>query len=142
MENEAMRELKRIILHCSATPEGREVTVDEIRKWHKRRKFKDIGYHFVIDLEGNIHKGRRIEEVGAHTKGENRDSIGICYVGGCDEDLNPKDTLNAKQAGAFVLLVTALRRQYGHLTIHGHNEFANKACPSFDVKQKFGWLDE
>ena len=136
-----MRELNRIILHCTATPEGRHVSVDTIRNWHvKDRGWKDIGYHYVIYLDGSVHKGRPLEQAGAHTSGHNADSIGVVYVGGCDSKMKAKDTLNEAQEVAMVNLIKALRAAHGEMTLHGHNEFAAKACPSFNVKTKFNWL--
>jgi N-acetylmuramoyl-L-alanine amidase len=81
--------------------------------------------------------GRPLEKSGAHTKGHNKDSVGVCYIGGCDADGKPKDTMNPEQEKAWRMIVLSLRTLYGDLTIHGHNEFANKACPSFIVKEKF-----
>jgi N-acetylmuramoyl-L-alanine amidase len=136
-----MRELKRIIIHCTATPEGKHFDVATIRRWHvKDRGWKDIGYHYVIYLDGSVHEGRPVEQAGAHTSGHNADSIGIVYVGGCDAKMKAKDTLNEAQETAMVNLIKALREQYGELSLHGHNEFAAKACPSFKVKDKFSWL--
>ena len=136
-----MRALKRIILHCTATPEGKHFDVATIRRWHvKDRGWKDIGYHYVIYIDGSVHEGRPIEQAGAHTSGHNADSIGITYVGGCDSKMKAKDTLNEAQETAMVNLIKALREQHGELSLHGHNEFAAKACPSFKVKDKFGWL--
>ena len=136
-----MRALKRIILHCTATPESKHFDVDTIRRWHvKDRGWKDIGYHYVIYIDGSVHEGRPIEQAGAHTSGHNADSIGITYVGGCDSKMKAKDTLNEAQETAMVNLIKALREQHGELSLHGHNEFAAKACPSFKVKDKFGWL--
>ena len=136
-----MRPLDKIILHCSATREGQHITVDTIRQWHLKRGWKDIGYHYVIYIDGSVHKGRPIEQVGAHTSGQNTGSIGICYVGGVEKDgKTPKDTLNELQETAMVNLIKALREEYGDMTLHGHNEFAAKACPSFKVYEKFNWL--
>jgi N-acetylmuramoyl-L-alanine amidase len=136
-----MRPLKRIILHCTATPEGKHFDVDTIRRWHvKDRGWKDIGYHYVIYIDGSVHEGRPIEQAGAHTSGHNADSIGIAYVGGCDAKMKAKDTLNEAQETAMVNLIKSLRELYGEMSLHGHNEFAAKACPSFKVKDKFGWL--
>jgi N-acetylmuramoyl-L-alanine amidase len=87
-----VRQIKRIIWHCSATREGVDVSVDTIRSWHKDRGFSDIGYHYVILLDGSVRDGRPIERVGAHVERHNLDSIGICYVGGVDENGKPKDT--------------------------------------------------
>ena len=134
-----MRDLNRIILHCSATREGKDFSVDTIREWHVNgRGWSDIGYHWVIRLDGSIEVGRPLEKSGAHTKGHNKDSVGVCYIGGCDADGKPKDTMNPEQEKAWRMIVLSLRTLYGnHITIHGHNEFANKACPSFKVKEKF-----
>ena len=136
-----MRPLDKIILHCSATKEGQHITVETMRQWHLKRGWKDIGYHYVIYIDGSVHKGRPIEQVGAHTKGQNTGSIGICYVGGVEKDgKTPKDTLNELQETAMVNLIKALREEYGDMTLHGHNEYAAKACPSFKVYEKFNWL--
>ena len=133
-----MRDLNRIILHCAATREGKDFSVDTIREWHVNgRGWSDIGYHWVIRLDGSIEGGRPLEKSGAHTKGHNKDSVGVCYIGGCDADGKPKDTMNPEQEKAWRMIVLSLRTLYGDLTIHGHNEFANKACPSFIVKEKF-----
>ena len=133
-----MRDLNKIILHCSATREGKDFSVDTIRDWHVNgRGWSDIGYHWVIRLDGSIEVGRPLEKSGAHTKGHNKDSVGVCYIGGCDADGKPKDTMNPEQEKAWRMIVLSLRTLYGDMTIHGHNEFANKACPSFTVKEKF-----
>ncbi|MDE6256057.1 MAG: N-acetylmuramoyl-L-alanine amidase, partial [Muribaculaceae bacterium] len=73
-----MRKIDKIILHCSATPEGREVTVNDIRSWHIQRGFRTIGYHYVVYLDGSVHAGRPVEEIGAHCLGQNKNSIGVC----------------------------------------------------------------
>jgi len=136
-----MRPLDKIILHCSATREGQDISVETMRQWHLKRGWSDIGYHFVIYLDGSIHKGRPIEKVGAHTSGQNTGSIGICYVGGVEKDgKTPKDTMTELQETAMVNLIKALREEYGDMTLHGHNEFAAKACPSFKVYEKYNWL--
>lgn len=137
-----MRDIKRIILHCSATVEGAHFDVETIRRWHtsEPHNWKDIGYHFVIYLDGTIHKGRPIGEAGAHTKGHNHDSIGVCYIGGVDKHNEPKDTMTPAQDIAVIQLVRALRLVFGDLALHGHNEFANKACPSFEVSSKYKFL--
>ena len=139
-------ETKMIILHCSATREGQDIKAATIKKWHLERQFEDIGYHYVIDLDGTVEKGRQENMVGAHTTNKNSISIGICYVGGCDSNMNPKDTRTHKQKESMYILIDNLLWKYG-LTIndvHGHYEFANKACPSFkieDFRQEFKhWL--
>ena len=130
-----MRKISEIIIHCAATPEGKAFTVADIDAWHKKRGFRCIGYHFVIYLDGSVHKGRAIEEVGAHCSGHNANSIGICYIGGCATNgKTPKDTRTEAQKSALVSLIKRLKSEFPHATIHGHCEFAAKACPSFDVK--------
>ena len=132
-----MRKIDQIIIHCSATPEGRHVTVEEIRRWHKKRGWRDIGYHYVIYLDGTIHAGRPICQMGAHCKGHNAHSIGICYVGGLDGNGKAKDTRTTFQKESLKSLVAQLKAQFPNVTIHGHNEFARKACPCFNVKTEF-----
>lgn len=130
-----MRTINEIILHCSATQESRDYTVADIERWHKQRGFKMIGYHYVVYRDGSIHQGRPLEMVGAHCTGHNAQSIGICYIGGLDAAGRPKDTRTAQQREALRSLVRALQQQYPLATVHGHREFANKACPCFDVKE-------
>ena len=136
-----MRKINKIIIHCAATPEGKDYTVEQIRQWHTTPKpkgngWRDIGYHFVIYRDGSVHAGRPIEQIGAHTSGYNANSIGICYIGGCAKDgKTPKDTRTEAQRSALVKLVAELRAEFPGATVHGHNEFANKACPSFNVQK-------
>lgn len=136
--------LDRIIIHCSATPEGRNVTVDDIRRWHTQpvskggRGWKDIGYHYVIHLDGSVHAGRPEGTVGAHCKGQNARSIGICYVGGLAADgKTPKDTRTEAQKRSLRELVGRLRKKYGNLAVYGHRDFAAKDCPCFDTSLEF-----
>lgn len=133
-----MRQITEIIIHCADTPEGRDVKADEIRRWHKNeRGWSDIGYHYVIDLDGTIEPGRDIETAGAHCTGHNAKSIGICYVGGCDEKMQPKDTRTEAQKASLLLLLKYLRQRYPGAKIYGHRDFAQKACPSFDAKDEY-----
>ena len=133
--NRRMRKIDKIIIHCSATPEGRDVKTETIRKWHLDRGWSDIGYHYVIELDGSLHVGRPIERTGAHCKGHNTGSIGVCYVGGVDQDMKPKDTRTDAQRSALHSLLFDLTDNFDAATIHGHNEFSSKACPSFDVQK-------
>ncbi len=128
-----MRKIDKIILHCTATPKGREVTVADVTAWHKERGFRTIGYHYLVYLDGTVVRGRREEEIGAHCLGQNAGSIGVCYVGGLDSRGKPKDTRTAAQRVALRNLVEGLQRRYPHATLHGHNEFAAKACPCFKI---------
>ena len=154
-----MRDITEIIIHCSDTPEGRDDRAKNIRDWHmKGRGWKDIGYHYVIDLDGTIELGRPIEKAGAHCTNHNAKSIGVCYVGGAiwrdgvDENgkpikgedgktkLIPKDTRTAEQKKSLVKLLRELIQKYPKAKIYGHRDFANKACPSFDAKTEYKTL--
>ena len=132
----------RIILHCAATPEGKNFTVEQIHKMHLNNKWSGIGYNFYIDLNGVIWKGRGEEYIGAHTTNYNSTSIGICYCGGCDSTgKKAKDTRTKAQKAAMLELLRYLHKKYPKATIHGHNEFAAKACPSFNVKDYLKTID-
>jgi len=131
-----MRTISEIIVHCAATPEGKDFTVQDITRWHRARGFRTIGYHKVIYRDGSVHDGRPLAEVGAHCSGHNEKSIGICYIGGCTANgKTPKDTRTDAQKEALRNLLIELKKQFPKATIHGHREFANKACPSFDVSE-------
>lgn len=129
------KETKEVILHCSATPEGKDIKAKDIRKWHLGQGWQDIGYHYVIDLDGTVEKGREEDLVGSHCVNHNAKSIGICYVGGCDKNMQAKDTRTKAQKDALLDLVFLLLQKY-HLTLNNvycHNNFAKKACPSFTL---------
>lgn len=142
-KHSAMRHIDEIILHCTATPEGRWHDVEDIRAWHvDGNGWSDVGYHFVVLLDGTIEEGRPVSRQGAHCRGKNKTTIGIAYVGGMDEDMQyPKDTLTDEQEMALEQLICELRDEYGDdLKLSGHNDYSNKACPSFDVREKFSYL--
>lgn len=133
-----MRIINEIIIHCSATLEGKDYTVEQIRQWHKQRGFSDIGYHYVIYRDGSIHSGRPIERIGAHCLKHNAHSIGVCYIGGVAKDgKTPKDTRTDAQKESLIKLIKELKAKYPKATVHGHREYANKACPCFDAKSEY-----
>ena len=135
------RNIKELIVHCSATPEGKDFTVSQIKQWHLQRGFSDIGYHYVIYRDGSIHIGRDESVIGAHCTGHNTNSIGVCYIGGVATDgKTPKDTRTAEQKKSLVKLLKELRVKYPQASIHGHRDFANKACPSFDATKEYSSL--
>lgn len=135
------RNIKELIIHCSATPEGKDFTVSQIKQWHLQRGFSDIGYHYVIYRDGSIHIGRDESVIGAHCTGHNTNSIGVCYIGGVATDgKTPKDTRTAEQKKSLVKLLKELKVKYPQASIHGHRDFANKACPSFDVTKEYSSL--
>lgn len=130
------KRFNEIILHCTASKEGKDLTVDDVRKQHIKRGWKDIGYNYLIRLDGKIEKGRSLTMAGSHCKGHNSHSIGICYVGGLDSNGKAKDTRTKEQKESLLTLVNDLLTKY-NLTIenvHCHYEYAKKACPCFDIK--------
>ena len=131
-----MRTITEIIIHCSATVEGKDFSVKDIDRWHRERGFKMVGYHYVIRLDGTIEQGRPLEMIGAHCTGHNAHSIGICYIGGLDRSGNPKDTRTQVQKDVLWRLVKSLQKRFPSATVHGHREFANKACPCFEVPEE------
>lgn len=152
-------EIDAIVIHCSATKEGMDFKVDDIDRMHKERGFSQVGYHYVIDLDGTVEKGRPDTMVGAHTntkgfsnKSYNYHSIGVCYIGGVDKNGKPKDTRTKEQKKAMSELVYSLMDKYPNIKeVIGHrdtspdlngdgkitkNEFI-KQCPVFDVRAEF-----
>ncbi len=152
------KDIDSIVIHCTATPEGKEYTVASIRAMHLRRGFSDIGYHYVIHLDGTVEQGRPLTRQGAHSntpglsgRAYNTHSIGVCYVGGLDKNLKPKDTRTPQQKQALRNLVAELCSKYTILEVLGHrdtspdldcdgqiepHEYA-KACPCFEVRDEF-----
>lgn len=143
-----MRKINLIVVHCSATPEGRDVTAADINKMHIARGFKKIGYHYVVRLDGTVETGRKENEIGAHAKGYNANSIGVCYVGGLASDgKTPKDTRTPAQKSALKKLLHTLKQRYPDARIVGHRDLSPdtnhngkvdkcewfKACPCFDA---------
>lgn len=132
------RRITEIIVHCSATPEGKDYTVNDIRRWHKQQGWSDIGYHYVIYRNGHIEPGRDVDISGAHCEGHNSHSIGVCYIGGVARDgKTAKDTRTLAQKAALLSLLKDLRELYPGAKIYGHRDFAHKDCPSFDAKEEY-----
>ncbi len=124
-----------IIIHCSAEPPGRYTNAETIDRWHRDKGWVAIGYNYVITVAGTIEGGRPLGVSAAHTTGHN-DSVGICMIGGLDDDWQPSDKhYTDAQWSALERLVTALHARYPNARIAGHNEFAPKACPCFSVTE-------
>jgi N-acetylmuramoyl-L-alanine amidase len=126
-----------IVLHCSATRACQDIGAKEIRRWHMAKGWKDIGYHFVIRLDGRIEKGRALTSIGSHVAGHNGNSVGICLVGGLDDAAwQPASTYTSKQWSALKVLLTQILTAYPNAKILGHRDFKGvaKACPCFDAK--------
>ncbi len=146
-----MAQLKYLVIHCTATPEGRDVTPDDIRRWHTSpvsaggRGWKQVGYTDLIRLDGTIERlvnnneDANVDpwEITNGAKGYNSISRHIVYAGGCDKSNKPKDTRTAAQEKALIAYVKDFHRRFPNVRIIGHNEVAAKACPSFDVQK---WL--
>ena len=132
------RNIKELIVHCSATPEGKDYSVDTIRQWHLQRGFSDIGYHYVIYRDGSIHTGRDESIIGAHCTGHNTNSIGVCYIGGCvSNGKTPKDTRTEAQKVSLLKLLSELKKKYPEAKVYPHYKFAAKACPSFNAEEEY-----
>ena len=133
-----MRKITKIIMHCSATAAGKDFSAADIDRWHRARGFRSIGYHYVVRLDGSVERGRPEAETGAHCLGQNSDSIGVCYIGGLAADgKTPADTRTPAQKRALRELIASLKRRYPSATVHGHREFAAKACPCFDAAREY-----
>lgn len=132
-----MRDISKIIIHCAATLPTMDIGAEEIRTWHVQRGFSDIGYHYVIRRDGKIEKGRDIGIAGAHARGHNINSIGVCLVGGVDAHNDPCDNFTDKQKRALQKLLSFLTLTFPASEVLGHRDLPNvrKACPSFDVRE-------
>jgi len=134
-----MRKIDKIIIHCSATPEFKEFDVDDITNWHLAKGWSDCGYHLIIKLDGTIESGRPMNLKGAHTYGENKGSIGICYIGGMDRTMDKWiDTRTPEQKESLIEVLTSLKTEHPDAIIYGHNDFTNKkVCPCFNAKEEY-----
>lgn len=147
-----MRKIDLIVIHCSATRADRSLTLDDLEMQHRRRGFNGTGYHYYIRKDGTVHLTRPIERIGAHVKGFNSNSVGICYEGGLDGHGCPADTRTPEQRAALKLLVHQLLETFPGSRVCGHRDLSPdrngngeiepeewiKACPCFEVKAEFG----
>ena len=134
------REVRLLVIHCSATRYDRDSPVEALRSSHKARGFADIGYHFYITRDGELHRCRPVNQIGAHAAGWNDKSIGICYEGGLDEQGRPADTRTYAQRCTLMDLLRQLRRDYPEARILGHYQlspYIRKACPCFDAREEY-----
>lgn len=133
-------DVKYLVVHCSATRCTSDYTVEMMRRDHKARGFRDIGYHFYIRKDGTKSQHRMLLEVGAHCRPYNRCSIGICYEGGLDAKGNPCDTRTEAQKTRMRDLLRNLRREFPAARIVGHHDLPGtvpKECPCFDAKWEY-----
>ena len=146
-----MRKINYIVVHCSATREGYALTPEALEREHRRRGFRGTGYHYYIRRDGSVFDGRPLQLPGAHVKGQNAHSIGICYEGGLDRYGNPKDTRTEWQRHSLSVLVGKLLQEYPGTCVVGHRDLSpdlngngevepmewTKQCPCFDVGKEF-----
>ena len=136
-----MRKINLIVLHCSATKDTQTYTPEQLERDHKARGFIQAGYHFYIRRNGEIVSMRPVEQIPAHAKGFNRNSIAICYEGGLDVTGKPKDTRTIKQKESIRILLLLLLTHYPGARICGHRDLgAHKACPCFNAKEEYADL--
>lgn len=130
--------VKHIVIHCADTNPDQDFTAADVNRWHKLRGFKKIGYHFVIKLDGTIEPGRQLNEQGAHVKGYNKKSVGVCYIGGA----NGEDTRTNPQKISMVYLVGMLKRMFVNAEVVGHYQFngVTKTCPNFNPKNEYKFI--
>ena len=138
-----MRKINLIVIHCADTYARMDIGVKEIREWHLKRGFNDVGYHYVIRRDGTVENGRPLEKAGAHAQGYNSRSVGICYAGGKGDDGRPEDNRTPEQKAALHKLVKELLKQFPDAEVCGHRDFpgVNKECPCFSVAYDFANKD-
>lgn len=137
---QSKRKITLIVVHCTGTEEGKDVTVQAIRNYHVNHNgWRDIGYHYVIYRDGSLHEGRDVNISGGHARGYNSNSIGIVYVGGCPKGHlgQSKDTRTAAQKATLVRLLKDMRRMYPQARIVGHKDLNKTSCPGFDAKTEY-----
>jgi N-acetyl-anhydromuramyl-L-alanine amidase AmpD len=122
-----------IIIHCAATKPSMDTDAATIDRWHRERGWLKIGYHYVIKRDGTVETGRERDEVGAHAKGHNSKSVGVCLVGGLSEDNEPETNFTDEQWASLGTLVDELTAAYPDAKVIGHNDVSEKSCPTFDV---------
>ena len=150
MAKQLLENIHSIVVHCSATKEGVWVDAHDIDIWHKARGWSGIGYHRVIRLDGTVEQGRAFTRRGAHVKGNNTNTIGVCLIGGLDSNGKPKDTFTWQQYDALHKEILRIRMYCDISIIKGHRDYSPdlngdglitsnewiKMCPCFDVQTK------
>lgn len=148
------RVITDIVIHCSATRAWQDFTADDLRRMHKAQGWSDIGYHYVVRIDGTVENGRDVDIIGAHVQGHNKHSIGVCYIGGLDNQGKEKDTRTDNQKLALLNLLMDLKKIYPNAKISGHRDFSpdkngngivepfewHKKCPCFDAKKEYSRL--
>lgn len=137
-----MRDINLIVVHCSATKPSQDISAADVDRWHKAKGWIGIGYHYFVKLDGTLELGRPEDITGAHAKGNNAHSIGVCYAGGIDANGKPEDTRTELQRTTLVNLLKDLRSRFPNAQIVGHRDLKGvaKACPSFNAKDEYAWI--
>ena len=130
--------ITHLTIHCAATPEGRDVKAVTVNQWDHAR-FGQTSYHIVVELDGTAVRGLPNTTLGAHVGGHNTGNIGVCYVGGCDVRMQPKDTRTAAQKATLRRIVADYRERYPSIVVQGHRDWpdVHKACPSFNALTEY-----
>lgn len=139
-----MQDVQWLVVHCTSTKASQKVTVKDIDLWHRAKGWAQCGYHWVIYQDGSIHPGRPEQYAGAHVANYNRHAIGICYVGGVDENGKYADTRTPEQKASLWYLLKELKQTYPKARIVGHRDFPKvaKECPCFDVQTEYADLNK
>ena len=143
MKMKPMRDVRYIVVHCSATLPWQDWTVEDVDRCHRGKGWTMVGYHWIIRQNGEIQEGRPEEYAGAHVVGYNEHAIGVCYIGGLDEQGRETDTRTPEQKAALWYLLKELKGDYPNAEILGHCDFpgVTKKCPCFDVKAEVSELN-
>ena len=137
------REIRLLVVHCSGTRCDVDFPMSALRRCHLERGFADIGYHFYITRDGEVHRCRPVHHIGAHAAGWNDHSIGICYEGGLSADGKPKDTRTKEQRDQLQQLLVKLHRLFPAALVRGHSQMPGatpKACPCFNALAEYQWI--
>lgn len=148
-----MAKLEYLVIHCTATPKGRDVSVEDIKQWHlKGRGWSRVGYSDLITLDGSLINMIEFDqddevdnwEISNGASGFNGKARHLVYAGGCSEEkpewakfYPAEDTRTPEQKETLALYVKFMIKRHPHIKVIGHNQIANKACPSFPVPE---WL--
>jgi len=136
-----MRLVNEIIIHCSAVKPNQTSSAKQIDAWHRNLGWNGIGYHYVVRRDGTIEVGRKLSQIGAHCKGHNAHSIGVCYEGGLDADGKPADTRTEAQKVSLLRVLKQLKTKFPSATIRGHCDFSTKSCPCYDATSELSQLN-
>lgn len=135
--NQNIEDIDLAVIHMTETPPEMDIGVKTVDSWHRQRGFDSVGYHFIVRKDGSVELGRPLTTVGAHTRGKNKNSVGICYVGGWDG----KDDRTCEQKQSIIAILMYLRVVLPKgLIVRGHNDFSDKTCPNFNARKEYEYV--